>query len=242
MALKGPTAMSDPRAIQQFQALRSSLAKPDYAAVQDTYWNRSRRENRGVPTPVGSGLTTPQEDADMGVAQPGGAASASSATACQDADPPSLVQPFTIQDQTAVGLTAAEMGVDINDQTAVQQWLQQPVQNNQQVCNMVRSYHHQVIRPAMYNLVLQLEAAFKTIDEQVFQTRKELQWLSQDNRMAQKYQAALQVLTSGWPNHMKPEARLFMLAWMLSETPEIADCLRNKGTSMTIWPKTMGGT
>ena len=81
----------------------------------------------------------------------------------------------------------------------------------------------------MYNLVLQLEAALKTIDQQVFQARKELQWLSQDNRLAQKHQAAMQVLTSGWPNHMKPEARLFMVSWMFSETPKIVSLLRERG-------------
>ena len=118
-ALKG-TAMADDRAIQQFQTFRNSFSQPDYTAVQEIYWNRSRNEKRGAPTPVGSGLTTPHEDADMGDASATAAASASSAQARQDADPPSLVQPFTIQDHTAIGLTAAEMGVDITDQTAVQ--------------------------------------------------------------------------------------------------------------------------
>ena len=121
--------MADDRAIQQFQTFRNSFAQPDYTAVQEIYWNRSRNEKRGAPTPVGSGLTTPHEDADMGDAS---ATAAASAQARQDADPPSLVQPFTI----------------------------------------------------------------------VLQTRKEPQWLSQDHRLAQKHQAALQVLTSGWPNHM----------------------------------------
>ena len=43
---------------------------------------------------------------------------------------PSLLLPFTIDDSTAVGLTASELGVDINDHTAVQAWLGQPVRSN----------------------------------------------------------------------------------------------------------------
>ena len=70
-----------------------------------------------------------------------------------------------------MGLTAASLGADINDQTAMKNWLAKPVQNNQQVFEMVRSYHRAITRPEMYNLVLQLEAALKTVDETVLKAR-----------------------------------------------------------------------
>ena len=128
-----------------------------------------------------------------------------------------------------MGLTAATHGVDINDQTAIKNWLAKPVQNNQQVFEMMRSYHRAVIRPEMYNRVLQLEAALKTVDESVFKARQELQWLSADNRLAQKHQAGLQVSTSGWPNYMKPDQRIFMVGWMLAQCPRIVDFLKFRG-------------
>ncbi|CAE7638595.1 hypothetical protein AK812_SmicGene37517 [Symbiodinium microadriaticum] len=136
------------------------------------------------------------------------------------------------QDNTAVGLTAATHGVDINDQTAIKNWLAKPVQNNQQVFEMMRSYHRAVIRPEMYNRVLQLEAALKTVDESVFKARQELQWLSADNRLAQKHQAGLQVSTSGWPNYMKPDQRIFMVGWMLAQCPRIVDFLKFRPTAI----------
>ena len=206
--------------MQQFQDMRSRFRQPDYTAVQQEYWEQQRRNKRSAPTPLQSGLTTPQEGAQASQPEPPQGASE---------DGPSLLQPFSFEDSTAVGLTAATHGVDINDQTAIKNWLAKPVQNNQQVFEMVRSYHRAVIRPEMYNLVLQLEAALKTVDESVFKARQELQWLSADNRLAQKHQAGLQVLTSGWPNYMKPDQRIFMVGWMLAQCPKIVDFLKFRG-------------
>ena len=211
---------ADQGAMQQFQDMRSFFRQPDYTAVQQEYWEQQRRNKRSAPTPLQSGLTTPQEGAQASQPEPPQGASE---------DGPSLLQPFSFEDSTAVGLTAATHGVDINDQTAIKNGLAKPVQNNQQVFEMVRSYHRAVIRPEMYNLVLQLEAALKTVDESVFKARQELQWLSADNRLAQKHQAGLQVLTSGWPNYMKPEQRIFMVGWMLAQCPKIVDFLKFRG-------------
>ena len=177
---------ADQGAMQQFQDMRGRFSRPDYTAVQQEFWEQQRRNKRSAPTPLQSGLTTPQEGGQSSqTARPQGASE----------DGPSLLQPFSFEDKTAVGLTAATHGVDINDQTAIKNWLAKPVQNNQQVFEMVRSYHRAVIRPEMYNLVLQLEAALKPVDKSVFKARQELQWLSADNRLAQKHQAGLQVLS-----------------------------------------------
>ncbi|CAE7580516.1 unnamed protein product [Symbiodinium necroappetens] len=211
---------ADQGAMQQFQDMRGRFSRPDYTAVQQEFWEQQRRNKRSAPTPLQSGLTTPQG---------GGQSSQTAPPQGASEDGPSLLQPFSFEDSTAVGLTAATHGVDINDQTAIKNCLAKPVQNNQQVFEMVRSYHRAVIPPEMYNLVLQLEAALKPVDKSVFKARQELQWLSADNRLAQKHQAGLQVLTSGWPNFMKPDQRIFMVGWMLAQCPRIVDFLKFRG-------------
>ena len=175
--------MVDPQAQKQLQSLRETVATATYGQVQQDFWSAQHRKKRSAPTPVGSALPSPETQ-------------------------PSLLLPFTIDDSTAVGLTASDLGVDINDHTSVQAWLGQPVQSNQQVYNLVRAYHRHVIRPEYYDLVVQLEQSLKGVEDEVFQTKQELQWMAQDNRQQQKQVSGLQVLTSGWPQHLKPEERL----------------------------------
>ena len=116
---------------------------------------------------------------------------------------PSLLLPFTIDDSTAIGLTTSDLIVYINNHTAVQAWLGQPVQCNKQVYNLKRAYHRHVIRPEYYNLVVQLEQSLKGVEDEVLQTKQELQWMAQDNRQQQKQVCGLQVLSSGWPQQAR---------------------------------------
>ena len=185
--------MVDPQAQQQLQSLRETVATATYGQVQQDFWSAQHRKKRSAPTPVGSGLTTPvQESEDASMVELSHTASALPSPETQ----PSLLLPFTIDDSTAVGLTASDLGMDINDHTAVQAWLGQPVQSNQQVYNLVRAYHRHVIRPEYYKLVVQLEQSVKGVEDEVFQTKQELQWMAQDNRQQQKQVSGLQVLTS----------------------------------------------
>ena len=65
----------------------------------------------------------------------------------------------------------------------VQAWLTTPVQTNRDVIRLIRSYHKQVIRPEYYNIAIQLETALKHIDDRVFQTKRELAWMSADKQV-----------------------------------------------------------
>ena len=207
--------------MQQFSQARSQFQTPSYQAVQSEYWDYQRRTKRSAPTPAQSAMTTPQEgDVPM-------------QTGAQDPEqPPSLVQPFAFEEATAVGLTAAEFGVNINDHTAVNAWLLEPVQNKKQMMAMMSAYHRKVIRPEYYNLVLQLESALKTIDDKVFVAKRELEWMASENRQAQKHHSGLQIITSGWPNYMKPEQRHYMLNWMFSTTPKIRTFVEARGFTL----------
>ena len=97
---------------------------------------------------------------------------------------------------------------------------------------MMSAYHRKVIRPEYYNLVLQLESALKAIDDKVFVAKRELEWMASENRQAQKHHSGLQIITSGWPNHMKPEQRHYMLNWMFSTTPKIRTFIEARGFSL----------
>ena len=134
----------------------------------------------------------------------------------------------TLKNQ-GISHTSSELGVDINDHTAVQAWLGQPVSCNQQVYNLVRAYHRHVIRPEYYNLVVQLEQSSKGVEDEVFQAKQELQWMAQDNRQQQKQLSGLQVLTSGWPQHLKPDERHYMIGWMLAQVPRVYTFMKERG-------------
>ncbi|CAE7945118.1 unnamed protein product [Symbiodinium necroappetens] len=140
--------------LMQCQALRRKVQEELAYELEDDVWESlkarsltkplkasGQAQQEVAPTPLQSGLTTPQE---------AGLASQPAPPQGASEEGPSLLQPFSFEDSTAVGLTAASHGVDINDQTAMKNWLAKPVQNNQQVFEMVRSYHRAITRPEMY--------------------------------------------------------------------------------------------
>ena len=165
----------DALANQQWTAQRRVFQDSQYNAVQSLYW-ANQRGKRGAPTPVQSGLETPAEtavdQAQMEVEQE-----------IREQEPdPSLLQPFTLQDQAALEVTAAEVGVNVQDHNAVQEWLAAPVQNNRAVFDMMRAYRTKVIRPEYFSLVAQLEAGLRALNNNIFSVRKELSWMAADNR------------------------------------------------------------
>ena len=207
----------DAGAIQSFQDQRKVMRTGGYDAVQHVYWQHRTSQKRGPPTPGESSLaTTPQDEP---------AAAASS----QQSQEPTLIQPLAFDDATAVSLTASNVGVDINKPGNVEQWLQTKVTTTQDVVRLIRGYHKGVIRPELFNMALQLETAIKTIDDRVFQCKKELSWMASENRAQQRHACGLQVILSGWPAGLKPEMRLFQIGWMLMQVPEIKNFLSIRG-------------
>ena len=220
MANQGLTP-SEQAALQQFENQRTHIAgAAEFLASQRLFWEERANRKRVAPqTPMQSGSGTPAGDHD---AAPSGAAGS-------DALGPSLVQPVTVQDEAAFAFTAADQGVDINVAANLQIWLTTPVQTNRDVLRLVRSYHKQVIRPEYYNIAIQLETALKHIDDKVFQTKRELAWMSADNRSLQKHMAGLQLITTGWPAGVRPEQRLYLIGWMLQQIPAVTTFLQVRG-------------
>ena len=112
------------------------------------------------------------------------------------------------------------MGVDVNDDKAVDRWLTTPIKTNRDVLDLVRAHHVKVARPETMMMIAQLEHALKKIGDQVFHTQQELHFMASDNRQQQKNAAGLMLVTTGWPQGLKPEQRIFMIGWFLQNTPE----------------------
>ena len=206
-------------AVQQFENQRTHIAgAAEFVASQPLFWEeRTNKKRRSPTTPMQSEGGMPTGDHN---AAPSGAAGP------DDVLGPSLVQPVTVQDEAAIAFTAADQGVDINVAANLQAWLTTPVQTNRDVLRLIRSYRKQVIRPEYYNIAIQLETALKHIDDRVFHTKRELAWMSADNRSQQKHMAGLQLITTGWPAGVRPEQRLYLIGWMLQQIPAVATFLQ----------------
>ena len=98
-----------PQALQQFEGVRNLFQQPDYQAVASVFWNRAGTK-RGLPTPAASVTTTPADTAEGGHMEVDTAGEEASSSAG-----PSLLQPFSYQDEAAIQVTAGALGVDINN-------------------------------------------------------------------------------------------------------------------------------
>ena len=209
--------------MSQYDEQRAMIQqRPEYLVNQQLYFEGRGRNKRGPPTPNVSGLTTPQDTT------PHEGATATGATA---ADHP-LVSPIILEDHTAISTTAAGMGVDINTQGQVEHWLQQPIRNRQDVMEMISVFHRRVARPDMMGMVAQLETALKRVNDSVFACHQELNFMVSENRASQRHAAGLMLITTGWPQGLRPEARTYMLGllgWMLAQVPEVVTYLSNRG-------------
>ena len=54
------------------------------------------------------------------------------------------------------------------------------------VLQLVRGYHEAVVRPEMYGMVLQLEGALRHMNDQLFATRSELNFMAREEQDAAK--------------------------------------------------------
>ena len=169
----------------------------EYELSQQLYFQRQSRLKRGPPSPVASQATTPQEAALFTGSGASGSAQAS--------DEPSFVQPVLLTETPVIQTVAAEFGVDVNDDKAVDRWLTTPIKTNRDVLDLVRAHHVKVARPETMMMIAQLEHALKKIGDQVFHTQQELHFMASDNRQQQKNAAGLMLVTTGWPQGLKPE-------------------------------------
>ena len=81
----------------------------------------------------------------------------------------------------------------------------------------------------MYSLIVQLETGLKTLNNALFTMRRELSWMTAENRLAQKYVCGVQLLTNGWPQGMTPLQREYQIGWMLQQTPKVAAFVHDRG-------------
>ena len=184
---------------------------------QDQLYDQRMQLKRAAPTPAASSAATPQGETPVAT------------TGTVVVVEPERVQPVTLDDHTAFQATASAAGVNINDPSQVEAYAQQQVKTVQDVFNVVRSYHTAVVRPEMRGMIKQLEYSIRKVEDSVFSCQRELQFMVTENRSTQKHASGLMLVTTGWPNELGPEKRVYMLGWMLSNTPEVVKHLQNMG-------------
>ena len=219
---KGSGSVPDPAALQQFSGVRQVFQDQQYQNISQVYWSRSSYK-RGPPTPVASTpATTPHEQAPDSTMEV-------DTEHDQTTTQAELLQPFSLQTDAALSVTAGALGVDINSEAELERWKKSEVGTNEAVFNMVRAYHEKVIRPEYFSLICQIEASMKQLHDKLFVVKKSLAWMVADNRLQQKYACGTQLLTVGWPQGLAPSDRNYMIAWLLSQTPVVVDFLTARG-------------
>ena len=209
----------------QYAQQATIVGQPAYQSAQQLFWDQRRK--RGPPTPAFSstGLATPTGPAEgaMETEAPQTTPPASSTT------PTGLFQPVVLSDQSAYQAVAHSMGIDINSQQAMDNWMGAPVTTRADVLQTLRHYHSSVIRPELYNLVNQIEVTLLGFDDRLLRQHRELQWMASDNRAEQRRSSALTVLLAGFPPKATPQERGFMVNWMLEQVDGITKFLKERG-------------
>ena len=177
-------------AMTPYEQARQQASQLEYELSQQLYFERHSRQKRGPPSPVVSQATTPQE-----VSFTGSAARATDTAASSE----SFVQPVLLNETLVVQTVAAEFGVDVNDQQALERWMATPIKTNRDVLELVRAHHVKVARPEammMMMMIAQLEQALKKVGDKVFHTQQELHFMASDNRQQQKNAAGLMLISA----------------------------------------------
>ena len=210
-------------AMKQLAAERQSQdAIPAHYALQQQWFENRASRKRAAPTPQETPIGTPHPEAVDETMEP---PPSQAVTA-----PMSLFQPIVIQEEAAAALTAASAAeIDPQDAQAVKQYFSQAVASKEEVFQIVRGYHLGVIRPELYNLVVQVESVVKGLDDRLLRQQRDISWLLQDSRQAQKQACGLQLLLSGFENKMTPNDRLYQIDWMLSQVATVRNFVEMRG-------------
>ena len=135
---------------QQLGAQQEITSEPVYA-VNQRIWFQQRHDTPKALSASGSMLGTPlaaESDATMeGTGLPPDPFATQWATPREAGQGATLFQPFPVDEETTYSLTAAQMGVDINNPSAVQAWLSGSVTTRGDVLKTIWAYHHGVLRP-----------------------------------------------------------------------------------------------
>ena len=110
-----------------------------------------------------------------------------------------LFHATNLDTNTALTVTAAHAGIDVNNPQALQQWLDELVGSRRQALDSVRLYHTGVIRTEMYNLITQVEPV------------------------------VVKRLVTGWDPTMSSEDRHFMQSWLFQQVQFIRTWCEHRG-------------
>ena len=174
------------QANHQYSQQAVVVGQPAYQAAQQMFWEQRRK--RGPPTPAFSstGLATPAAETAAGAAERAEPNTVPPPPQSTTTPGTGLFQPVVLDTDVAYQTTANSMGVDVRDQTAMENWLGETITTRVQVLQTIRHYHTAVIRPELYNLINQVETTLLNFDDRLLRQNRELQWLCSDNRAEQR--------------------------------------------------------
>ena len=122
----------------------------------------------------------------------------------------SLISPFPINQEMAVMMTASTF-VNINAPSAIQTWMNSPINTVADVLARTQAYHHKVIRPEIYHLVTQVDHFLRALDDKLQVHDGHMLHLMSDHRREAKQRCALMVVLSGFPTDMGPAERTYVI-------------------------------
>jgi hypothetical protein len=223
---------------QQLQEQQSHAAALQHRGIeaQNLQYRQEivNKLKRPPPTPAGTSLASTPLGTPHAAA--GFAGQGQQTTGMEDASGNiAYIQMDTLEDATAIQVTAGQMNININDEHSLQAFLQAPAPSTMgDLLKTVRAYHTAVIRPELRQVCMQMDKAVQNLNEAYLQQRQEFNWLAADSREMQKQRAAVQVILQGFPTTMLPKDRYPMVEWMLQKTKEVADyALQMKSTTHT---------
>ena len=195
---------------------------------------RERKFHPGVVAePLASASSTPQEpaagrrrianemevdprDIPVPAEHPSGLESAvSDHTALELMSPPARSQDSFTQ------VLAASQGVDINDPSQVEAWLNQPVTSLRDVVPVLWRYHTDLVVAEVAYQCRHVTMMVEALSERTLELQEDLAWLKTQDRLAQKQRAQVMSVAAGFDRRMGPQDRVLQLEWMIYQIPEL---------------------
>ena len=201
-------AMAEQQAAEVIDELRRELQLAQHRMLELRKLSNSdeQRNKRGPPSTGASSMATPQDDGPQMIT---GAAS----SAQPEGTIPNLFQSLPVATEALFSLTAAYAGVDINDGSALQAWMQASVTTRQDVLQTLRNYDVAVIRREVYHMIAHVENIIGKLDDRMIRLQDDRNWLASENSAAQKRKSGLIFVLTGFDPKMEPAARYEQINW-----------------------------
>ena len=187
-------------------------------------------------TPPMSGLQTP---AQRETATPTGPPPGNFGQLPEGTEHTALVRPMEMTDQHAYTATLQALGADPNKPETLEAAAMVEVKTVKDVINIIGCYHKCVVRPEMYHICAQVDAALLNVADKVDLVSQNLDWLTSENRREQKQKSTLMLVLQGFPPEMSPARRRYIIIWMMQQCADLCQHVSRQGRDFQQYPEAM---